>query len=320
MPTAPSHTRRHCLRLVVGGGLVGVAGCSDNRTENRTVTDLSPTETNADADDTPTDEPGSDSDETRVVRLSPVENPREVWTTGRTAIYPTDLIGWLHEVASHDRTLRKRVSTSQGMPDPPLQVLRRIRFVEPNDGSFVDDAGGITGYYELDIEAGPYYEMILDADPADPPSDAAVTPVGDLDGEHREIVVAAIQDSTEWSRVYSDTDLAEWARESFIESYYRYEGETYRGHEVQQPDGASSSTEAWYELAAAPSREYDDATYLLLPDLIETVRAELDAAGVPERMGELVVEEPSEPLIAFADQISMLITHLTIFRVRPETV
>ena len=319
MPTAPSHTRRRYLGLVVGGGLVGFAGCSGNRAGSRTVTDLSPTETNADADDTPTDEHGSGGGETRVVRLSPVDDPREVWTTGRTAVYPTDLIGWLREVASHDRTLRKRVSTSQEMPDPPLQVLGRIRFVEPNDDSFVDAAGGITGYYELDIEAGPYYEMILDADPADPPSDEAVTPVGDLDGEHRELVVAAIRDSTEERRVYSDTELAEWARESFIDHYYDYEGETYRGHEVQRTDGASSSTEAWYELAASPSREYDDATYLLLPDLVEPVRAELDATGVPEQVDELVVEEPSEPLVAFADQISMLITHLTIFRVRPET-
>jgi hypothetical protein len=304
---------------VVGGGLAGVAGCSGDRTENGTATDPPPTETSSDADGTPTDEPQADSGETQVVRLSPVEDPREVWTTGRTAIYPTDLIGWLRKVASHDRTLRKRVATSQEMPDPPLQVLRRIRFVEPNDVSFVDDAGGITGYYELDIEAGPYYEMILNAAPADPPSDAMVTPVGDLNGEYRELVVAAIQDSTEEDRVYSDTELAEWARESFIDNYYRYEGETYRGQEVQQTDVPSSSTEAWYELAASPSRAYDDATYLLLPDLIETVRAELDAAGVPERMDELVVEEPSESLVAFADQIAMLITHLAIFRVRPET-
>lgn len=319
MSIGPPQTRRRCLRLVIGGGLVGFAGCSGNRTENGTATDPPSTEPNADEDGTPTGEPGTDSGEARVVRLSPVEDPREVWTTGLAAVYPTDLIGWLREVASRDRTLRKRVATSKEMPDPPLQVLRRIRFVELNDVPFVDDTGGITGYYDLDIEAGPYYEMIFDADPSDPPSGAVLDPVESLEDERREFVIAAIEDSTEESRVYSDTDLAEWARESFVENYYRYEGETYRGHEVRQPDAASSSSEAWYELAASPSREYDDATYLLLPDLIETVRAELDATGVPERVDELVVEEPSVSLVAFADQISMLITHLTIFRMRSET-
>lgn len=312
MPTDPPQTRRRYLRRVIAGSLAGLGGCSGDLTENGTVTDSSPTESASDEHNTSTEEP-------QVVRLSPVEDPREVWSTGLTTIYPTDLIGWLQEVASHDRTIRKRVSTGQEMPNPPLQVLRRIRFVELPDAPYLNDADLITGYYELDVEAGPYYEMILNAEPATPPSDAVVTPVADLDKERREFVITAIKDDTEGSRVGSDTALAGWVRESFIDTYYRYEGDTYRGYEVQRTDAESTSTEAWYTLSASPSREYDDATYLLLPDLVDAVRAELDAVGLRERASEFVVEDPSEPLVAFAEQMAMLVTHITIFRVRVET-
>lgn len=309
MPTDLHLTRRGCLGLLAGGGPVGLAGC---------LGDLGGT-----ADDSsPTDETGRESVESQVVRLSPVEDPREIWHTGLTTVYPADLTGWLREVATHDRTLRKRVSTSQEMPDPPLQVLQDVRFVELDDASFVEDAGEITGYYDLDVEAGPYYEMVIGAESTDPPSDAEVTPVGNLDDEHGELAVAAIEDGEDGSdrnRVYSDTALAEWAREVFVGHYYRYDGDTYRGYEVQRTDEATASTEAWYELSASTSREGDDDTSLLLPDLVETVRTELDAVGVSERTDDLVLEDPSEPLATFADRMAMLVTHLTIFRVRLET-
>lgn len=308
MPTDPHLSRRGCLRLVAGGGLVGLTGCSGGQMEHGTADDPSPA-----------DESGPDSGPPQVVRLSPVADPREIWQTGLTMIYPTDLIGWLREVATHDRTLRKRVSTSQEMPDPPLQVLEAVRFVELTDVPFLDEAAAITGSYDLDVEAGPYYEMVLGAEPTTPPANTEATPVEDLDGERHELVVAAIEDNTEGSRVTSDTDLAAWARESFIDTYYRYDGETYRGYEVQQTDTAATSTEAWYELAAATSREGDDATHILLPDLDKTVQAELDAAGVHKRTAELLIDDPSDPLLAFADQMSMLVTHLTIFRVHRET-
>jgi hypothetical protein len=281
------------------------------------VRDPSPTESEPEETETSTDDPSPDSTSS-VVRLSPVEDPREVWRTGLTAIYPTDLIRWLEEAASHDRLVEKRVSTGHEMPDPPLQVLRSIRFVGLPDAPFLADAGSITGYYELDVEAGPYYEMALSAEQVTPPSDAEVTPVTDLDGERREMVVAAIEDDTEKSRVDSNTDLAEWARDSFIDTHYQYEGTPYRGYEIQRTNAASSSTEAWYELSATPSREYDDATYLLVPNLVESVRAELDAAGICERADELIVEDPSESLVAFADRMSMLVTHVTIFRMHVE--
>jgi hypothetical protein len=300
MPTGFRPTRRGCLGLLAGVGLVGFAGCSGDLIE--------------------TDGPsGSDGTENQVVQLSPVEDPREVWHTGLTAIYPPDLIGWLREVATHDRTLQKRVATAREMPDPPLQVLRNVRFVALDDASFVEDVAEVTGYYDLEIEAGPYYEMVLGAEPADPPDDAEVTPVETLGDDRRELAIAAIDDGTGGNRVYSDTVLAEWARESFVDGYYRYDGEAYRGYEVERTETASSTTEAWYELSASTSREGDDDTSLLLPDLVETVRTELDAAGVSERTDDIVVEDPSEPLAAFADEIAMLVTHLTIFRVGLET-
>ena len=310
MPTDPPLTRRGCLGLLAGGGPVGLAGC---------LGDLAGT-----ADDTSTtDEPGTDGTQDRVVRLSPVEDRGEVWHTGLVAIYPTDLTGWLREVATHDRTLRKHVSTAQEMPDPPLQVLGDVRFVGLDDAPFVEDAGEITGSYDLDVEAGPYYEMVLDAEPADPPADAAVTPVENLVDQHREVAIAAIEDGeddTDANRVYTDTDLAEWARETFVGSYYRYDGDTYRGDEVQRTDVTSTTTEAWYELSASPGREGDDDTALLLPDLVERARTELDAARVGDHTDDLVIEDPPESLAAFADRIAMLVTHLVIFRVQLDTV
>ena len=292
--------------------MAGIGGCLGDVTENGNATGPSPRENPSDEPDTPTEEP-------QAVRMSPVDDPRELRSTGLTAIYPTDLIGWLQEVTSHDRTVRKRVSTGREMPDPPLQVLSRVRFVELPDAPYLDDGDSVTGYYELDVEAGPYYEMGLNAEPATPPSDAAVTPVADLDPDRREVVIAAIDGDSEGSRVASDTPLAAWVRESFVDTYYRYEGETYRGYEVQRTDAGAAGTEAWYTLSASPSREYDDATYLLSPGLVDAVRAELDAAGLRERAGELVVEDPSESLVAFADRVAMLVTHVAVLRIRVET-
>lgn len=318
MPTDLHRTRRRCLRLVASGGLVSLTGCAGDSTENGDGADSSPA---TDSNETlvPPYEPEFDSDAVEAVRLSPVDDPREVWSTGLTAIYPTDLIAWLREVTSHDRTLRKRVSTSEERPNPPLQVLKHVHFIGLTGALFLTDPGDVTGDYELNIEAGPYYEMRLGAELADPPSDVEVTPVGHLGDERRTLVVAAIEGDAEESRVFSDTALAQWARESFIDNYYRYEDDTYRGHEINQTDRAAGSTEAWYELSAVSSMEYDDATYLLVPALVDTVRADLDAGGVPDRTDELVIEEPSEPLMAFADAVSMLVTHLTIFRMHLET-
>lgn len=312
-------TRRRFLRVLTSGSLVGLAGCSGNETGNGSTPTSSPTESEPEEAETPTDSSSPTSSKPQLVRLTPVEDPREVWRTGLTAIYPTDLIGWLQDVTSHDRVVQKRVSTRHEMPDPPLQVLQRIRFVEQPNAPYLEGPESITGYYELDVEAGPYYEMILDVEQSTPPSDAVVKTIDDLDGERCELVVAAIEDDTVGSHVDSDTELADWVRKSFINSYYRYKGNTYRGYEVQRTDAASSSTEAWYKLSASPSRKYDDATSLLLPDLIASVRAELDAKGVREQTGEFTIENPSESLVEFADQMSMLITHVTIFRMRVET-
>lgn len=317
MSTDPHLTRRAWLGLLAAGGPAGLGGCLGDGEENGTA-EPSPTATDGVATQTPSNGSGPGSAEDRIVRLSPVGDPREVWRTGLVTVYPTDLVGWLREVATHDRTLRKRVSTSREMPDPPLQVLKHVRFVTLEDAPFLADSGEVTGHYDLNVKAGPRYEMAVGAEAADPPADATVTAVADLAGERRDLAVAAITEDADETRVSSDTALGQWVQESFIDGYYRYDGDTYRGHE-QQTDAGGSTTEAWYELSATQSREGDDDTYVLLSDLEGTVRTELADSGVGEGTDELVVEDPSAPLAAFADRMAMLVTHVAIFRVDLET-
>jgi len=200
------------------------------------------------------------------------------------------------------------------MPDPPLQVLKHVRFVTLEGAPFLADTGEVTGHYDINVKAGPRYEMVVGAEAAD----ATAPAVADLAGECRDLAVAAITEDGGETRVSSDTPLGPWVRESFIDGYYSYDGDTYRGHE-QQPGAGASTTEAWYELSATPSREGDDDTYVLLPDLGGTVRTELADSGVGERTDELVVEDPSAPLAASADRMAMLVTHVAIFRVDLET-
>lgn len=197
-----------------------------------------PTATGTDAGSD--EESDIDLGEDEVFRLSPVR-PRDIWKTGLVMIYPTDLVGWLRDAATSDGTLEKRVSTAQEMPNPPIRVLKHIRFV--------DHAGSLDNcYYELDIEAGP----------------------------------AAEQD--------------------------------------QQTEETPSKTDAWYEISASSGREWDDATYLVLPDLDQSVRSELETAGVGERTDEIVIEDPSESLAVVLDELSNVVTHLTVFLVDRETV
>lgn len=203
--------------------------------------DPTATGTDASSSDGSTDESDIDLGENEVFRLSPVDDPRELWRTGLVMVYSTDLTRWLRNAATSDRTLEKRVSTAEAMPNPPIQVLKHVRFV--------DDSGSLDNcYYELDIEAGPSAE------------------------------------------------------------------------EDKRTEETPSKTDAWYEISASPSQGSDDATYLVLPDLDQAVRSELETVGVGERTDEIVIKDPSESLAVVLNELAMTLTHLTIFRVDRETV
>ncbi|WP_254840247.1 hypothetical protein [Natronomonas marina] len=301
MPTDP--TRRGYLGLLTGGSLAALAGCTGDPRTDPSPDDGSPTPTD------PTERAPTGTAGPPTVILTPVDDPREARSTGRVSVYPDELADWIRTAATSDRTLRRHVSTGQEMPRPPLPALRDVRLV--------DEAGDADGHYDLDVDAGTRYEMLVGADPVEPPGDATVTAVGDLSRERRNLAVAAIEGDASGGRVYPETELGEWARESFFGGYYRHDGETYRGYEVQQTDAVSSSTEAWYVISASENREGDDDTVLGLPAL-DDVRAELEAAGLGEATEEIRIEDPPGGLETYALETAMVLTHLALFRVSVE--
>lgn len=294
MPTDPT-TRRGYLGLAACAA-AGLAGCTNDpgMETDGPATDVPSTET------APTSTAGEPT-----LRLEPVA-PRELRTTGRVAVHPPDLTGWIRAAATAGRTLREHASTVRENPDPPLSILRDVRLV--------DETSDLEGHYDLEVDAGTRYELLVGAERTDPPSDTTVTAVSDLTEARRDLAVGAIEDGSSGVRVYPETELGEWARESFFGGHYRYDGETYRGYEVQRTDAASLSDEAWYVISATPSRGGDDDTYLVLPDLDEGVRAELEAAGLGGATDELRIEDPSEGLVEYALGTAVLLTHHATFR------
>lgn len=73
-----SPTRRTILRGTALVGAITMAGCASDQPENGAAGDSSPTETAADRDGTPTDDATTDSVQNPFVRLSPIEDSREI--------------------------------------------------------------------------------------------------------------------------------------------------------------------------------------------------------------------------------------------------
>jgi hypothetical protein len=295
-------TRRRCLDLLAGGAVAGLAGCAGDPGTDASASGATPTGNESEpTETTPTGTVGPP-----VVRLVPVEDHRETRRTGRVSVSPADLVEWLRTAASSDHTLRTYVSTARDMPRPPLSALRDVRLV--------DEASDLEGHCDLQVESGTRYRMLVGAEAVDPPADAEPTPVGDLPPDRRDLAVAAIEDGSDGARVYPETARGEWARESFFGGHYSYDGETYRGYEVQQTDAAFFSDQAWYVIAASPARGGDDDATLGLPDLDDRVRAELEGAGLGETVDELRIEDPSEALPEYVSGAAMVVTHLALFR------
>ncbi|MFW5949522.1 MAG: hypothetical protein ACOCSD_07995 [Halolamina sp.] len=291
----PSIDRRG---LIAGlASTVSLAGCLDG--EDRTET----------GNTTPTDS----ATPTGQFSLTPVD-PVDV--EGLLTVLSENLRAWLRSAASDDTTIRE-VAGSYVYPAtqsydqiPPLLAFDRVDIADP-DG----DAGGV---YEIDAEGGVRYDLLVGAEAVSLPDDAEVTPVAELTGDRRELALAAVGAASDQDRrVYPETELGSWVRNSFFGEYYRHDDTVYRGREVQQTDAAFSSTQIWYVISAS-STDAEAAVTLVLEEGDPVVRETIDDLRreheTIEPIARRVEGEPAIAARTVADERPLFLTHDAVFR------
>ncbi|MFB6304425.1 MAG: hypothetical protein ABEH47_04615 [Haloferacaceae archaeon] len=241
----------------------------------------------------------------RQVHLDPV-SPTEAPAPLR--VYPGDLREPLREAALTGETRRFAARTPVPGQAP---VLGADRFARPR----LTGAGEADGVYAAAVDAGVRYELIVGAEQADPPPDAAVTPAADLRPERRELVRKAVDGQS--PRVYPETPLGEWVREEFFDGYVSVDGTVYRGREVQQTDAAFFSREVWYVLSLSPAPDADPTVELDLRPVPDAVRDALDPVLEERRPDQSLVSKGTvEPDVArFARDTPAVLVHTATFAV-----
>lgn len=301
----PSIDRGRRALLAGLGGAVALAGCQ------------------TDGDQSDTDSPSPTDSESATPTHSPTPSGRFSLTPtdpGAAAesvtVLPADLRAWLRDAATADTTVREHAGVDFAPavqtyePIPPLSAFERVDIDDPGG-----DAGG---RYELAVEGGVRYDLLVGAEEVSPPDDAEVTPIAELSGARRELALAAVgAESDRDRRVFPETELGSWARTSFFGGYYRHDGTTYRGHEVQQTDAAFFSNRVWYVLSASATDREPSAT-LVLEEVDSRVRAIVDDLRSEhqtiEPMARRVEGETAAALEAFADGGTLLLTHEAVYR------
>ncbi|QZY00533.1 hypothetical protein [Halobaculum rubrum] len=238
-------TRRRSLLAALGAlGATAVAGClGDTPTELSDGNPLATVDTLrlSAADGLPTDRP--------------------------VRVHPRPLASLLERGATTGDRVRATGSILLTGRPPLLSGERTVRLT----GEGVDD-----GAYVLDIDGGLLYEWLLGATAVeDPPTDADIVAVDDLDDDRRSLVVEAIEGRR--ATVEPQTPLGTWARTEFVDGYVRHEGTVYRGRERQQTDAAFFSNEVWYVASVTPADAApDDALTLHLDPLPPAARRAVD--------------------------------------------
>ncbi|QKY18860.1 hypothetical protein B4589_000180 [Halolamina sp. CBA1230] len=301
----PSVDRDRRALLIGLGGAVVLAGCQTGD------------------DQSDTDSPSSTGSETATTTQSPTPSGQFSLTPTdpRAAeepvtVLPADLPAWLRDVATADTTVREHAGVDFAPavqayePIPPLPVFDRVEIDDPGG-----DAGG---RYDFDAEGGVRYDLLVGAEAVSPPEDAEVTPISELSGERREIALAAVgAESDRDRRVYPETELGSWARTAFFGGYYRYDGTTYRGNEVQQTDAAFFSKRIWYVISASET-DAEASVTLALDEVDSRVRAVVDELRgeheTIEPMARRVEGETAAVLAAFAEGGTLLLTHEAVYR------
>ncbi|WP_435317632.1 hypothetical protein [Haloarchaeobius sp. TZWSO28] len=171
-----------------------------------------------------------------------------------------------------------------------------------------------SGTYTFDVASGARYEMRAAASRVDSvPDQESATPVGDLDPERRTVVEGAV-DGDE-PTVYPETELGTWFRESFIGGYFLVDGQTYRGHEVQQTDAGFFSETVWYVLQPSDQSADEQPTTLRLPDLSPSLLDRLESVLPLESGAKAVIDDPSDELARLAAETDLVATHTVRYRV-----
>lgn len=307
---APPHDRsRRAVLSTVAAGLAAIAGCAgDETTPTEPQTD-SPTDvhtTTVTHTASPSDTP------TGTLTLEPIP-AREA--DGRLLVYPSDLREWLRTAATTDRTIRAHAETPTYDPSPPLPAFERVQFD--------DEAGELSGIYDLSVEGDTRYRLLVGAEETDPPDDADVTAISSLPEERRKLALAAIGESTgDDARVYPETELGSWVRHEFFGGYFSHDGTTYRGKEAQQTDAEFFATEVWYVLSATAVDASSAPATLRLAGVDEAVRGVISELrpeeGTPIPVSTTVSGKTDAAVRGFAEENPLLLTHDAVYRVSYE--
>jgi hypothetical protein len=234
-------TRRAFLATIAGAGATGgLAGClaTDEETTHGTGTD------GATSTDRPALTAGAStterpSTEARI-RLSAVD---EIPTDAAAVVYPPALREWLRRAAERSGPVRGVDDAFVYAPEPVLEGVDRVRLV---------GSAAVEGTYDLSVDGGPRYDLLVGAEPVDEqPANASVIPSGTLSPARRDLVERAVDEGRR-ATVVPETPLGEWTRTAFFDGYVRHDGTLYRGYEVQQTDAAFFSTRVWYVLSLSP--------------------------------------------------------------------
>lgn len=236
-PATARSSRRSVLRILcragAGVGAVGVAGCLSRSPGTPTGTRTTAPPTGSQGE--PPSPTGTTADPTNEVLELTVHPVAEAPTPFQ--VYAPTLADWLRRAADGE-TVRAHAEVQFPMSHPVLPEF---------DGGAIElvDAGDRSGTYEVIAAGGTRYHVLAGAETVEsPPDDVEVIDYDSLVAGRRELVRLAIRGDPD-ARFYQETPLGEWARTEFLGGYVEYEGDVYRGHEVQQTDAAFFSREVW---------------------------------------------------------------------------
>lgn len=298
-----SPTRRTFL-AGLGTTVAGLAGClgkHESPTEStpaEPATTRRPTTRRSTTDGTPTatDTPG--------IVLSHVADPGAIGAP--VVVLPSNLRRWLREAAHSGDALRAHAEVSQYDPEPLLPRFDAVALDAPD--------GEVAGTYDLTAAGGTRYELLVGAARVDDvPSGETVTPVADLPPERRRFAREAITAS---ARVYPETSLGSWVRHEFFGGYFRHDGTTYRGKELDQTDAEFFAQAVWYVFSLSPD-DVSPAVTLALPDLsveVEQAFTSMLSAETTPPKKPTATAVPDE-VARFAAANEYVLTHTDVYAV-----
>ncbi|WP_396612137.1 hypothetical protein ACH9L7_02295 [Haloferax sp. S1W] len=298
--TGTYHRRAYLALLAAGFG--SGSGCT-TAVGPGTQTD-SPT----DSETTGSSSPADDPTDAHSVVLERVDVPE----SGTLTVLPPALASWLRDAAEGE-SVREVVSVSHYTPQPSLLAFDAIE---------LRAAGEPLGTFAVDADGGTYYKLLVGANEVESvPENETATPVSELPSERRELARHAIGD--ERRTVQPQTQLGEWVRNEWFQGYFRHDGVTYRGIEVQQTDAAFFSKRFWVVLRLSETTASGgDPVYVELPQTNTETRVKLHEA-VTEARGEdgsgspieIPATELSDAGRTFVRETEYLLTHTSVFSV-----